>query len=74
MVNKSAEQLQTSPIALFDNLDTVDTESLYVGQNNISIESKSSEIGNSQVIFYNLNSSHFLLKTFLVFIQEFKQE
>lgn len=41
MVNKSAEQLQTSPIALCDNLDT---EPLYVGKNNISIESKSSEI------------------------------
>jgi len=41
MVNESAEQLQTSPIALCDNLDTVP---LHVGENNISIETKSSEI------------------------------
>jgi len=41
MVNKSAEQLQISPIAICDNLNT---EYLYVRQNNISIESKYSEI------------------------------
>lgn len=41
MVNKSAEQFQTSPITICDNLDT---DTLYVGQNNISKESKSSEI------------------------------
>ncbi|XP_060845774.1 uncharacterized protein LOC132925391 [Rhopalosiphum padi] len=47
MVNESAEQLQTSPIALCDNLDT---EPLHVGENNISIETKSSEIANPETL------------------------